>query len=176
MGLTLTEKLMCRGILEKWYRYLAKDRLWTCFAVSVFLVLGTSAVAKIVSGMGTADALFVPDPIFGVSFRYVFFGVAIVELWIAFLCLFSRNRRIQGILIVWLATCFILYRVGLLLSGYQKPCGCLGNLTAAIHVSARVSDFLLKIIIGYLLIGGLGMLALSPRPDRATSLQSLKGI
>ena len=56
-------------------------------------------------------------------------------------------------LVVWLATSFLVYRIGLVWVGYKKPCPCLGNLTDALHIPPQTADTAMKIILAYLLIG-----------------------
>jgi hypothetical protein len=56
-------------------------------------------------------------------------------------------------LLAWLATSFLFYRFGLLLTGYHKPCGCLGNITDALHISPKNVDVGMKVILFYLLFG-----------------------
>jgi hypothetical protein len=41
----------------------------------------------------------------------------------------------------------------ILTRNYHKPCPCLGNLTDALHISPQTDNPLVKIILGYLLIG-----------------------
>jgi hypothetical protein len=83
-------------------------------------------------------------------------GVGLLELGVASVCLFARATKIALTLVAWLATIFVLYRVGLFLVGYHKPCSCLGNLTDALHISPEMADAAMKVVLGYLLIGGYG--------------------
>jgi hypothetical protein len=112
-----------------------------------------TAVAKLISGFGTAAILNNPDPVFLISFRHLFYAVAAAELSVAAVCLFNKNRKLQAGLIAMLATNFMLYRFGLYWQGYHSPCPCLGNLTDALHIPPQTADTAMKIILGYLLLG-----------------------
>jgi hypothetical protein len=59
----------------------------------------------------------------------------------------------QTRLIGWLATSFVVYRLGLLWVGYHKPCGCLGSLTEALYLSPEAADASMKVVLAYLVVG-----------------------
>jgi len=125
-----------------------------CFFVysSGALLLAT-ALAKIVSAFGTAQALQTADPIFAIQFRFLFLVVGAIELMAGLFCLMGKRLGLRLLLIAWLATSFVIYRLGLLWLGYHKPCGCLGTFTDALHISPQVADLALKIVLAYFLIG-----------------------
>ena len=123
------------------------------FIVSAGILLLLTATAKLASGFGNARVLQIYDPFFRIPFRYLLLGAGTVELIVAFVCLIYRPIGLRAILIAWLATNFLVYRFGLLWIGYQKPCGCLGNLTDALHISPKTADFGMKSVLAYLLIG-----------------------
>jgi hypothetical protein len=128
------------------------------FIFSAGVLLSVTAFAKLISGFGTAHILLQFDPIFRIQFRYLIFGVGILELIIAAVCFFASQLEWKTKLVALLSTNFLLYRLGLFFIGYHKPCPCLGGLTDAINVSPRVADITLKIILAYLLIGSYGIL------------------
>ena len=121
------------------------------FVSGVCLVL--SAVAKLISISGEAGILRELDPVFGISFKHLLLLAGLIECAVAAICLFSNRVWVQSILLAWLASCFLLYRFGMLWVGYHKLCPCLGNVTDALHVSPQMSDMAMKIILVYLLIG-----------------------
>jgi len=98
-----------------------------------------------------------------------------IELVVALVCLVSRRTlAIKAGLIAWLATSFLIYRLGLVWVVYQKPCSCLGNLTDALHISPQIADTAMKIILAYLLIGSYATL-FSLWRQRKTSVSSAVG-
>lgn len=121
------------------------------------LLLITSA-AKLISGSGGALVLSVSDPIFKFQFRTMFWIAGSIEFLLAVYCLTSQNIKKQVILVAWLATTFAAYRLGLFCIGYQKPCNCMGTLTDALHISTGVADIIMKVLLGYLLLGSYSIL------------------
>lgn len=116
----------------------------------IFLITGC---AKIWSSFGHAGLLYTNDPIIGIEYRYLLFLTALAELAIAFVCFFSKKSLFPSVLSGWFATTVLLYRIGLSLVGWTKPCSCLGNLTDALHISPILVDNLMKYVIAYLLCG-----------------------
>jgi hypothetical protein len=129
------------------------------FVVSAAMILILAGLAKIVSSFGFADILLTSEPFSGLQFRYFLLVAGLIELGVSGLCIFSRNCWMQNGLIASLATTFLVYRAGLFWIGYTKPCGCMGNLTANLHLSQEKADLFLDLIVAYLLIGSYCMLA-----------------
>jgi hypothetical protein len=123
------------------------------FIRSVGILLFITAIAKFVSGAGSARVLQTTDPLLSISFQYVFWLVGAVELIVALICLFGKKLGLQAAFVAWLATSFLLYRIGLVWVGYHKSCSCLGNLTDSLHIPPQTADTAMKIILVYLLIG-----------------------
>lgn len=123
------------------------------FVISAGVLLWVTGAAKVLSLLGEARVLHVPDPIFGLSFASLMLLVGLVELVIGSRCLFSKHA-IQSIgLVASLATSFVAYRAGLWLMHWKKPCNCLGSLTDAIHLSPRLAEQLAISILVYLFAG-----------------------
>jgi hypothetical protein len=116
------------------------------------LLLLTS-VAKIISATGGQKILQALDPVTHLYFRHEFIAVGFVEMAIALICFFSNKIVSSTLLMAWLATNFMVYRVGLVILGYHKPCTCLGNFTDRVHIPPETADTLMKIILAYLLLG-----------------------
>ena len=57
-------------------------KLIKCYLYSAGIVLLISGLAKVISGSGNAKILGTPDPIFNVSFRYMFTIVGALEIGI----------------------------------------------------------------------------------------------
>ncbi|MGN6556312.1 MAG: MauE/DoxX family redox-associated membrane protein [Verrucomicrobiota bacterium] len=125
-------------------------RLFCWSAGLLFLV---TAVSKFVSAGGSARVLQVPDPLLGLPFGTVFWIVGGIETTVALFCFFGKRPALQTGLVAWLASNFVIYRIGLKWVGYHKPCSCLGNLTDALHISPETADTTMKVVLGYLLIG-----------------------
>ena len=123
------------------------------FIRSVGVVLILTAIAKLVAGFGSAHVLLLDDPLFGVSFRSLLLFAALLEIVVAAICFLGNDTGKQSAVVAWLATEFLLYRIGLHLVGYHKPCSCLGNITDALYISPKSADMVMKFILAYLLFG-----------------------
>jgi len=129
-----------------------QSKLVRCFPASAAAILLATATAKTISGFGSAEVLEQPDPILGISFRSAFFVAGTIELAVGLICLFAKCLRWQTGLVAWLATIFVVYRLGLVLVGYKQPCNCLGGFTDALHITPGAADAAMKCILAYLLL------------------------
>ena len=116
---------------------------------------------------GNSKLLTISDPIIGLQFWQLMLGVGVIELVAATICLFSKSSKQPVILIAWLTTSFLVYRIGLWSMNWHRPCACLGNLTDALHISPQVADNIMKGVLAYLLIGSYGILFWQWRQGRA---------
>ena len=60
------------------------------FIYSASVLLFFTAFAKLISGFGASKVLQLPDPVFGLEFRYLFWFGGGLELAIALCCLFGK--------------------------------------------------------------------------------------
>ena len=100
----------------------------------------------------------VVDPIFGVQFNYLMLAVGVAELAIAAVYFFPKASRVATLLVAWMVTGFLIYLVGLWWMEWKKPCGCLGDITDALHLSPQAADMITKVLLAYLLVGSYGVL------------------
>lgn len=135
-----------------------KPKVITLFFYSAGVLLLLTAAAKVVSSFGRARLLQNPDPLFGMSYRHLFWFASSIELTIALLCLFWKTTCLRALGIAWLATTFLAYRFGLAWIGFRTTCPCLGHLTDALHIPAQTADTAMKIVLAYLLVGSYGIL------------------
>jgi hypothetical protein len=134
------------------------SRLTKWFLLSAGGVLAVTGIAKIWSTFGQARLMAVTDPLLGLTFGHLMVLVGGAELGIALACLFSRRQALLLGLVAWLATNFVVYRLGLRWMDWHRPCGCMGNLTDALHLSPQLADSIMKGILGYLLVGSYALL------------------
>jgi hypothetical protein len=142
-------------------------RLARLFLYSASVVLLLTAAAKFGSSAGHGKILLAADPSTGLQFGNLFRMVRSIEVLIALACFFGRRTWLSAGLLAWLATCFVAYRIGLVVVGWRKPCSCLGNLTDALHIPPQTVDTAMKIILTYLLIGSYAALFWLWRQSRA---------
>ena len=127
-------------------------------AKSAGALLFLTGLGKAFAAIGPARALDTPDPLIGIPFRQLLLVVGLGELFIAFFCLFTERRRFSVLAVAWLSTNFLAYRLGLWFIGWHRPCGCMGNLTDILHISPRLADNIMKVVLAYLLVGSYGTL------------------
>ena len=123
------------------------------FVASAGIILIITALAKLWSSAGAAKILAFSDPILRISYTHLMMMVGVAELAVGIICLVAKNRRLSLILVAWLGTNILAYRLGLLGMGWHGSCSCLGNLTDALHIQPQTADTAMKIILAYLLIG-----------------------
>lgn len=149
------------AILKTDIRQFFRNKAWKLtrwFILSAGAILLVTGLAKIVSGSGRAPVLALSDPIVGISFHHLILWTGILELIIAGVCLLNRHCALQVILIAWLATVFLIYRLALMFIGWRTPCHCLGYLTDAIRMDPQRADMIMKAVLGYLLLGSYTLL------------------
>jgi hypothetical protein len=129
------------------------NRLIRLYIYTASLLLFITGMAKVISSFGTAHILTHADPILDIRFGNLMLFLGIGELVISGICLFSKDQRRSLGLIAWLCTMFLVYRMGLLVIGWQKPCACLGYLTDALRISPHAVDLAMKWLLAYLLVG-----------------------
>ena len=128
--------------------------------------MALTGLGKALSAIGPARALDAPDPLFGIPFRQLLLLVGLAELLIAFFCLFTDRRRLSLLAVAWISTNFLVYRLGLWFIGWHRPCGCMGSLSAMLHLSPRAADNIMKAVLAYLLVGSYLLLFLRWRAAR----------
>jgi hypothetical protein len=170
----ITGGVICigRGVALKWF-----------IPITAIILIITGA-GKVWTAFGNAKLLTVADPIVGIEFKHLMLMAGVAELAIAALCLFAEAHRLATMLVAWMATNFLVYRIGLWWMGWHRPCSCLGNLTDALHISPTLADNIMKIVLAYLLIGSYGLLiwewtrrhfALARQGSLGTFLQATDG-
>jgi len=126
------------------------------YTSSVMLFL--TALAKLISSFGDVAILQEVDSVLLVSYRTEFIVVAVIEFVVVLCCFISKSSCFKLVLIAWLATCFIVYRLGLLWVGSESYCPCLGNLTDTIGISTKFADIAMKVLLFYLFVGSYTLL------------------
>lgn len=144
----------------------SKGNALNWFIRSAAMILLITGIAKVWTALGSVKLLTVADPIVGISFKHLMLAVGAVEIAIALACFFSKRQMLALGLVAWISTSFVVYRLGLWWMGWKSPCGCLGNLTDALHISPQTADNLMKVVLAYLLIGSYGLLIWQWREGR----------
>jgi DNA-directed RNA polymerase subunit RPC12/RpoP len=139
-------------------------RLPEWFVLCAGTILTLTGIAKVLGSFGTSQVLDLHDPIFDLPFRYLMPLVGIVELIVAFLCLFTNKRTLSLGLVAWLAVIFVVYRVTLWFMDWHH---CYGFLIDPLNLSLRTTDALMSATSAFLLIGSITMLWLGRKATRS---------
>jgi hypothetical protein len=146
-----------------------QTKLVRFFIRSAAVLLLITAVAEWIASSGPPKTLQTPDPFLSLPFRYLLWAVGGIQLIIALVCAGNKRVWLPAASVVWLATSFTFYRLGLFLTDYQlcccsgsllgsAPCcsdsPCIGDLTVANVISLRTADTIAVAMAAYLLIGG----------------------
>lgn len=133
-----------------------KPRQELRFLQSAAVILLLTAAAKAVSAFGTQSILEKADPIFWVlKNRELLVLVATLEAVVAFLLLSKASQSVKRGSLIWLCTNFLLYRMGLWITGAPAACKCMGDLAGRIGLSDSQASWIMLGALGYMLGGSL---------------------
>ena len=128
-------------------------RLFTYSAGALLLAAALGLFISVWSGSGLSHP---HDPLFGMSQPEFFWIVGGLEFIIALICIFGKRVFLQANLVLWLAMNFVVYQAGLWMmdvsGGFN---GYLGDVGATFGIPVSLADLMLKILVAYLLSGGL---------------------
>lgn len=137
---------------------LRRQMLLRLFNISAGIVFGITGAAKCFSAFGNAKLLAVPAPVLGIQFRELLIGVGILEIATSMICLRTNKGNMAIMLVAWLSTNIVAYRLCLWWTGWRRPCACLGNLSDGLGISPHTADTLMKWALAYLVVGSYAML------------------
>lgn len=135
-------------------------RIERCFLHSVAFALGSTALLKLVAAAHATGALIEPDPVFTfVQSRYVLVTAAVLELATLVLVFSQRSGYLALLVCVWLGALFVTYRFCLWLTGWVRPCFCLGIPYKWLPVDQITLDRISIALLLYMLCGSLVLLS-----------------
>lgn len=136
------------------YQRFNRSSLVHWFLWSAAAILALTGLGKISSAFGSAQVLAIADPIVGIPFRVLLPLTGSVELIIAALCVWKRfPQRSRLLLVAWVSTMFVFYRISLWAMDWRHPCGCMGSLAGVLHMSDPTADSVVRGLLGYLYLG-----------------------
>ena len=143
------------------------------FLRSAAVILLLTAAAKAASAFGTQSILEKADPIFWVlKNRELLVLVATLEGVVAFLLLSKASLSVKRASLIWLCTNFLLYRMGLWITGAPAACKCMGDLAGRIGLSDSQASWIMLGALGYMLGGSLFFLWRSRSGQLSKNLSS----
>jgi len=123
------------------------------FSLSVVMLLA-AATFKLLSLSGHARILDQPDPILGLTNRWMYLVIGVVELLVVMYILFGRSRMAKSALLLWLGSNFAVYRLAHWWLAVPEPCACLGRATDWLPSIKAFVHPTLQGIVGFLIVGG----------------------
>jgi len=131
-----------------------------------------TGLVKLLSFFVHTRVLQLSDPIMQIPFRELFLVAGLIELAIAAYCLISNKINNSLVIIAWLSTIFLTYRLALFWVGWQLPCPCLGYVIQMLHISPVLADMIMKIVMGYMIVGSYIHLFLERLAAKTDSVQN----
>ena len=104
------------------------------FIYSAGAILLAAALERFLVATGQTPVLTFPEPVMGVPLRYAVLLVGAFELAVALVCLFGRQTGLQLGWLAWMATNYVVYRIGLLTMGMHHQATCIGSLTDPLYL------------------------------------------
>lgn len=131
----------------------SKEENWFYKFAGALLLL--TALAKLYSSGGSAKILQVQDQLFHLGYRPVLILAALVEIPVAVFLLKSRSDLRRSLVLLWLSSNFIAYRLGNYLLGIHT-CPCLGQLADRLPLPRGLVDIFLVVLVLWWFAGSLG--------------------
>jgi hypothetical protein len=137
-------RALCRWRFGKNLTYMIRTpaRLFVRAVATVLIITGAAKVYSVL-GPNPAPLLLQKDPIFGIQNNFFILAIALLEFAIAIICLKKADVRLQAAIVAWFSLDLLIYRGGLMWTGYQKPCTCLGSILQNLGVEDKVADVVL---------------------------------
>lgn len=133
---------------------------------SVAAILIVTATLKIITLAEGGRKLGVADPlIFFFSNRVLIWFAMMIELIVAFNLLFLSDLRRRLLLILWLSCIFLVYHLGLLVTGYKFSCYCAGTPFSWEVVFPFNGKVIIQFLLAYMLTGS-SLFLLKDRVER----------
>jgi endogenous inhibitor of DNA gyrase (YacG/DUF329 family) len=123
------------------------------FVKSAGAILLAAALSRFLVAIGSAQFLPLPDPALGLPLRYTVLIVGGIELLVALICLFGSQIHFQAAWLVWLATNYIVFQIGLFWMHCHPQATCIGSLTDPLHLSRGFYGWITALLPVYLVLG-----------------------
>lgn len=123
------------------------------FLLSAGGILALSGANNLLDFFSRSQVWSLPEPLLGISFHYLLPLMGVVELFVAWLCLFTNKRTLAAMLVAWLVVNFVVYRTVLWTTGWYHPWVFVGGLASILNISPLLADIILAGVWAFLLLG-----------------------
>jgi hypothetical protein len=130
------------------------------FIVSVVISLALTACLKLVSALGHAESLNLPESLSGWSIRMLFLVGAAFEVLLMLLLVSRCSETTKALAIIAFACVLLLFRACRLLIGASDPCPCMGDIFSNARLRSSIVAPLTYFLLLYWLTGGLLLIKL----------------
>lgn len=130
------------------------EKLTGAFILSAGGLLLAAALERLLIFLGNSPLLRHPDALLGIPVLWGVLLVGLAQLTIALVCLLSRSTRLSALLVLWLTSSYVVFRVGLMELGLHPDWTMIGALTDPLHLARGTSGMIAHYgVPGYLLTG-----------------------
>jgi hypothetical protein len=145
---------------------MVKRKIQLCFSDSVAVILFFFAIVNLIAASSSIPILDQSDLILPWSSRWVLGIWAALDLGVSAWLLAGGDPQIKLWLIACLTTSYLAYQIGLWLMAAPNFSECLGNLYDQFTVSPRMLGAIMKLSLGFSLIGSYAFLILHWQASR----------
>jgi hypothetical protein len=117
------------------------------------LVFGDGLVRCFIA-LGKSPLLAARAPLLGIPLRPAVLFVGIIEMAVAFYVFLGKRILLQSAWLAWLATNYLVYRVGLFWTGSHFQWSCGGSLTDPLHLARGSTGFIMEFVLPAVLVTG----------------------
>jgi hypothetical protein len=124
------------------------------FLLSAGAILLLSGANMTLDAVGVAQVFDLPDPVFGLRYRHVLLCFALMEVYAAWLLLFTNRPTVALGFLVWLCLAHSAYRIGLFEMGWPHPWPLIAGFSNSWKLSPFAADGIFAGATLYLLVVG----------------------
>jgi Zn finger protein HypA/HybF involved in hydrogenase expression len=143
--LIITRKLVRPGFLSN--RWPAE------FMLIAGAILSYGGITKLLGFFENSPMSDLADPVSGISLRYELLAVALIELTIAYVCLFTNKKTLSLSLIGWSGISFLVYQIGLWCLNCHIPTGWENQSFVMENHSPRMADSIRAVTAVFMVVG-----------------------
>lgn len=169
---TVTEGPPNLRFMNPYNKFLPRICRWFLTSSALcFVITGSAKIFSVYFSESDSKVFATVDPLLGIQFGPLFLLVGWLEIGVGFLSLTQKVAKWSLIATALVAINIAVYRWGLWLLDYKKPCTCLGTLTDGLQIAPETADTVMQGILIYLVLGSVVLIwsvAKSERQDIAS--------